>query len=43
LLRARDLVPVLVAMLTLEFGARRTRRKERRGWRRLARRDAEQP
>jgi lysylphosphatidylglycerol synthetase-like protein (DUF2156 family) len=42
LLRARDLVPVLVAMLTLEFGARRTRRKERRGWRRLARGDAEQ-
>jgi lysylphosphatidylglycerol synthetase-like protein (DUF2156 family) len=30
LLRLRDLVPVIVAMLTLEFGARRNRRKERR-------------
>ncbi|HVY11803.1 MAG TPA: phosphatidylglycerol lysyltransferase domain-containing protein [Mycobacteriales bacterium] len=38
LLRLRDLVPVLVAMLTLEFGARRTRRRDRRSWRRLARR-----
>jgi lysylphosphatidylglycerol synthetase-like protein (DUF2156 family) len=37
LLRLRDLVPVVVAMLTLEFGARRTRRKERRSWRRITR------
>jgi lysylphosphatidylglycerol synthetase-like protein (DUF2156 family) len=35
LLRLRDAVPVVAAMLTLEFGVRRTRRKERRGWRRL--------
>lgn len=38
LLRLRDVLPVAVAMLTLEFGASRTRRKELRGWRRLARR-----
>ncbi|HWC33427.1 MAG TPA: phosphatidylglycerol lysyltransferase domain-containing protein [Mycobacteriales bacterium] len=36
-LRLRDALPVVVAMLTLEFGVRRTRRRERRGWRRLAR------
>ena len=40
-LRLRDALPVVVAMLTLEFGLRRTRRKERRGWRRLAHHDAE--
>jgi lysylphosphatidylglycerol synthetase-like protein (DUF2156 family) len=34
-LRIRDVIPVAVAMLTLEFGVRRTRRKERRGWRRI--------
>ena len=39
-LRLRDALPVVVAMLTLEFGLRRTRRRERRGWRRLAHRDA---
>jgi lysylphosphatidylglycerol synthetase-like protein (DUF2156 family) len=38
MLRLRDALPVAVAMLTLEFGARRARRRERRGWRRLARR-----
>ncbi len=38
MLRLRDVLPVAVAMLTLEFGASRTRRRERRGWRRLARR-----
>ena len=38
LLRVRDAVPVIVAMLTLEFGARRTRRKDQRSWRRPARR-----
>jgi lysylphosphatidylglycerol synthetase-like protein (DUF2156 family) len=42
-LRLRDALPVVVAMLTLEFGIRRTRRKERRGWRRLAHHDAQQP
>ncbi|HVT64847.1 MAG TPA: phosphatidylglycerol lysyltransferase domain-containing protein [Mycobacteriales bacterium] len=40
-LRLRDALPVVVAMLTLEFGLRRTRRRERRGWRRLASRDAQ--
>jgi lysylphosphatidylglycerol synthetase-like protein (DUF2156 family) len=35
-LRIRDLIPAAAAMLTLEFGVRRTRRRERRGWRRLA-------
>ena len=39
-LRLRDALPVAAAMLTLEFGVRRTRRKERRGWRRPALRDA---
>lgn len=34
-LRLRDALPAAVAMLTLEFGVRRTRRKQRRGWRRL--------
>ncbi len=38
-LRLRDALPVAVAMLTLEFGVRRTRRKERRGWRLPARRN----
>jgi hypothetical protein len=38
MLRLRDLLPVAVAMLTLEFGASRSRRRERRGWRRLAKR-----
>jgi lysylphosphatidylglycerol synthetase-like protein (DUF2156 family) len=38
MLRLRDALPIAVAMLTLEFGASRTRRRERRGWRRLARR-----
>ncbi|HVS68316.1 MAG TPA: phosphatidylglycerol lysyltransferase domain-containing protein [Mycobacteriales bacterium] len=38
-LRLRDALPVAVAMLTLEFGVRRNRRKERRGWRRLSRRE----
>lgn len=38
MLRLREVLPVAVAMLTLEFGASRTRRRERRGWRRLARR-----
>ncbi|HVV75715.1 MAG TPA: phosphatidylglycerol lysyltransferase domain-containing protein [Mycobacteriales bacterium] len=40
-LRLRDALPVVIAMLTLEFGVRRTRRKERRGWRRLARHDSQ--
>jgi lysylphosphatidylglycerol synthetase-like protein (DUF2156 family) len=39
-LRLRDALPVVVAMLSLEFGLRRTRRKERRTWRRPARNDA---
>jgi lysylphosphatidylglycerol synthetase-like protein (DUF2156 family) len=38
MLRIRDLLPVVAAMLTLEFGSSRTRRRERRGWRRVARR-----
>ncbi|HEX3897886.1 MAG TPA: phosphatidylglycerol lysyltransferase domain-containing protein [Mycobacteriales bacterium] len=38
MLRLREALPIAVAMLTLEFGASRTRRRERRGWRRLARR-----
>ena len=40
LLRLRDVFPVVTAMLTLEFGVRRTRRRERRGWRRPALRDS---
>jgi lysylphosphatidylglycerol synthetase-like protein (DUF2156 family) len=33
-LRLRDVLPVATAMLTLEFGVRRSRRRERRSWRR---------
>jgi len=32
LLRLRELLPVVTAMLVFEFGARRTRRSERRAW-----------
>jgi lysylphosphatidylglycerol synthetase-like protein (DUF2156 family) len=34
MLRLRDFLPVVTAMLVFEFGARRTRRDERRAWRR---------
>jgi lysylphosphatidylglycerol synthetase-like protein (DUF2156 family) len=39
-LRLRDVLPVATAMLTLEFGVRRSRRRERRGWRRLPARES---